>query len=76
MNNAVNSNDGVVDGDWEYRPLKLPPGVSRVTAAVQLSIQAEYSGWELSRVRLYADGTRRVVLRRKRTKARMPGLIV
>jgi hypothetical protein len=71
-------NDGVVDGDWEYRPLKLPPGVSRVTAAVQLSIQAEYSGWELSRVRLYSDGTRMVVLRRKRTRAGagMPGLIV
>lgn len=72
----MNGNDGVVEGDWEYRPLKLPPGVSRVTAAVQLSIQAEYSGWELSRVRLYADGTRRVVLRRKRTKAGMPGLII
>jgi hypothetical protein len=69
-------NDGVVDGDWEYRPLTLPPGVSRVTAAVQLSIQAEYSGWELSRVRLYSDGTRRVLLRRRRTKTRMPGLSV
>ena len=68
--------DGVVDGDWEYRPLKLPPGVSRVTAAVQLSIQAEFAGWELSRVRLYSDGTRKVVLRRRRTRAGVPGLMI
>jgi hypothetical protein len=69
-------NDGVVEGDWEYRPLVLPPGVSRVTAAVQLSIQAEFAGWELSRVRLYRDGTRRVVLRRKRPRAGVPGLMI
>jgi hypothetical protein len=69
-------NDGVVEGDWEYRPLKLPPGVSRVTAAVQLSIQAEFAGWELSRVRLYSDGTRKVVLRRRRTRAGVPGLMM
>ncbi|CAM3422446.1 DUF5703 domain-containing protein [Kibdelosporangium persicum] len=69
-------NDGVVEGDWEYRPLKLPPGVSRVSAAVQLSIQAEFAGWELSRVRLYSDGTRKVLLRRKRTRAGVPGLMI
>ena len=69
-------NDGVVEGDWEYRPLVLPPGVSRVTAAIRLSIHAEYSGWELSRVRLYADGTRKVLLRRKRPRAGVPDLIV
>ena len=69
-------NDGVLDGDWEYRPLTLPPGVSRVTAAVQLSIQAEFAGWELSRVRLYSDGTRKVVLRRKRQRAGVPDLII
>ena len=68
-------NDAVIEGDWEYRPLKLPPGVSRVSAAVQLSIQAEFAGWELSRVRLYADGTRKVLLRRKRPRAGVPGLM-
>lgn len=61
--------DEVTDDDWEYRPLRLPPGVSRVTTAMQLAIHAEYTGWELSRVRLYADGTRRVWLRRRRAKA-------
>lgn len=53
--------------DYEYHPLRLPPDVSRLTATVQLGIQAEFSGWELSRTRLYPDGTRRVVLRRRRS---------
>lgn len=61
------------DEDYDYHPLRLPPDVSRVTASVQLAIQAEFGGWELSRVRLYADGSRRVVLRRRRTRADLPG---
>ncbi|KEI43855.1 DUF5703 family protein [Saccharopolyspora rectivirgula] len=52
--------------DWEYQPLRLPPGISRLSAAIQLSIHAEFAGWELSRVLLYADGSRKVWLRRKR----------
>ncbi|GAA5169973.1 MULTISPECIES: DUF5703 family protein [Amycolatopsis] len=63
------SSEAVVDGDWEYRRLQLPPGVSRRAAATQLSIHAEFAGWELSTVRLYSDGTRRVWLRRKRRPA-------
>jgi hypothetical protein len=51
--------------DYEYAPLRLPPDVDRPTAAARLAIQAEFSGWELARVRLYADGTRQVVLRRR-----------
>ncbi len=67
--------DGVIDGDWEYRPLRLPAGISRRMAATQLAIQAEFSGWELSRVLLYSDGTRKVWLRRRRTAALVPGPI-
>lgn len=67
--------EAVVEGDWEYRRLQLPPGVSRRAAATQLSIHAEFAGWELSNVRLYSDGTRRVWLRRKRTATPLPGLI-
>ncbi|MGW5049713.1 DUF5703 family protein [Actinokineospora sp. NPDC004072] len=67
--------EGVVDGDWEYRPLRLPPQVSRLTAATQLAIHAEFSGWELSNVRLYADGTRKVWLRRRRRPGVVPGVI-
>jgi len=51
--------------DYEYVPLRLPSNVDRLTAAAQLAIQAEYAGWELARVRLYRDGTRQVVLRRR-----------
>jgi hypothetical protein len=60
--------------DYEYAPLRLPPNVDRVTAAVQLTIAAEYEGWELANVRLYADGTRQVLLRRRRTRANLPAL--
>ena len=33
--------------DYEYVPVRIPPGTDRVTAAVQLSLHAEYGGWEL-----------------------------
>ncbi len=45
-----------------------------MTAATQLAVQAEFAGWELSRVRMYSDGTRTVWLRRRRTTAGVPGL--
>ncbi len=60
------------DGEWEYRPVEIPGDVPRVTAAVRLAIQAEFGGWELSRVRLYPGGVRKVVLRRKRSKRMLP----
>ena len=59
--------DGNPDAGWEYRPVHLPGDVPRMTAAVRLAIQAEFGGWELSRVRLYPGGVRKVWLRRKRT---------
>lgn len=69
-------NEGLTDDGWEYRPLRLPAAVSRRAAATQLAIHAEFAGWELSRVLLYADGTRKVWLRRKRTAACVPGVII
>ena len=33
---------------------------------------AEFGGWELSRVRLYTDGSRRVLLKRKKTAHHVP----
>lgn len=36
---------------------------------MRLAIQAEFGGWELSRVRLYTDGSRRVLLRRRKPSA-------
>lgn len=60
------------EGEYEYVPLRLPPEVNRVTATIRLAIQAEYGGWELSRVRAYTDGSRRV-LRRRKTTFPVPG---
>jgi hypothetical protein len=60
--------------DYEYAPLRLPPNVDRMTAAVQLTVAAEYSGWELAQVRLFRDGTRQVLLRRSRTGMALPAL--
>ena len=53
--------------EYDWVPLRLPPDVTRLSASVRLSIEAEYRGWELTRVRLYTDGSRRVLLRRKKT---------
>ncbi|MGE2736996.1 DUF5703 family protein [Mycolicibacterium vaccae] len=59
-------------GEYEWIPLRLPPEVTRVSASVRLSIEAEYRGWELTRVRLYTDGSRRVLLRRKKRHDPLP----
>jgi len=60
--------------DYEYAPLRLPANVDRNTAVAQLTIQAEYAGWELARLRLFRDGTRQVVLRRRISGDLQPGL--
>ena len=54
--------------DYEWIPLRLPPEVTRISASTRLSIEAEYRGWELTRVRLYTDGSRRVLLRRRKSR--------
>jgi Family of unknown function (DUF5703) len=57
---------GAVDlPDWEYLRLFLPRGTSRGAARQLLTAHAEYGHWELDRLRLYPDGSRRVVLRRR-----------
>ncbi|NLG55567.1 MAG: hypothetical protein GX542_07940 [Rhodococcus sp.] len=58
--------------EFEYIPLRLPRDVTRVSAAMRLAIQAEFGGWELSRVRLYADGSRRILLKRRKTAHHIP----
>jgi len=60
--------------DYDYVPLRLPPDVTRVSASTRLSIQAEFGGWELSRVRLYTDGSRRVLLRRRKIAVPVSGI--
>ncbi len=43
--------------EYEWIPLRLPPDLTRISASTRLSIEAEYRGWELTRVRLYTDGS-------------------
>jgi hypothetical protein len=65
------------DPDWEYAPLRIPAEVTRTIAAAQLSLHAEFGGWELARVVRYMDGSRRIMLRRRRRASPLPlpGLI-
>ncbi|WP_181311041.1 DUF5703 family protein [Nocardioides campestrisoli] len=51
--------------EWEFDSVTYPPEVSRNTVRQLLVERAEHGGWELARVRIAADGMRRVVLRRK-----------
>ena len=59
-------------GGLQYERLYLPPGTSRRTAQTVLTLHAEYGEWELDRLRLYPDGSRRVILRRKARPGLLP----
>ena len=50
--------------EYSYLVLYLPRGTSRDAARRILTDHAEYGSWELSRVRLYPDGSRKATLRR------------
>ena len=51
--------------EWEFDRLVIPRDFSRSFVTRLLVARAEHGGWELDRVRIAPDGTRRVVLRRK-----------
>ncbi|WP_130494258.1 DUF5703 family protein [Motilibacter rhizosphaerae] len=55
--------------EWETRTVHLPRGTSRNEARAFLVEQAELGHWELRRLRLYADGRRKIELRRRVIKA-------
>jgi hypothetical protein len=50
--------------DYSYLVLYIPRTTSRDAARQMLTDHAEYGHWELSRMRLYADGSRKATLRR------------
>ena len=58
--------------DYQYAPLRIPPGTSRSAAATMLSLQADTGGWELARLQLHADGTRKVIMRRRARLSYLP----
>ena len=51
--------------EYEFQRLTFPRDFSRNLVTRLLVDRAEYGGWELDRVRILHDGTRKVVLRRK-----------
>jgi hypothetical protein len=56
--------------EYEFRRFRLSRTIPRSTVRRLLTDQAEYGGWELARVRLYPDGSRRVELRRRIIRVR------
>ena len=51
--------------EYEFERLTLSRDFSRNFVTRLLTDRAEHGGWELDRLRLFPDGTRKVVLRRK-----------
>lgn len=51
--------------EWEFDKVTFSREFSRNIVTRLLVERAEHGGWELHRVRIGPDGTRRVVLRRK-----------
>ncbi len=51
--------------EYEYRVLVFSRDVSRADLRRAVADEAEYGHWELSRLRLYLGGARRVWLRRR-----------
>lgn len=51
--------------EYEFDRITIPREHARSLVTRMLVERAETGGWELDRVRISADGTRRVVLRRK-----------
>ncbi len=54
---------------WEFDKVVFPSDFSRNVVTKLLVERAEHGGWELDRVRITPDGTRRVILRRKIIRA-------
>jgi hypothetical protein len=51
--------------EYEFERLTLSREFSRNFVTRLLVERAEHGGWELDRLRMFPDGTRKVVLRRK-----------
>ncbi len=56
--------------EYEFQRFSLPRTLSRSAVCRMLTDHAEYGGWELARLRLFPDGTRKVELRRRIIRVR------
>jgi len=64
--------------EYSYLVVYLPRGTPRDAARRILTDHAEYGNWELSRLRMYPDGTReatlrRLIIRQTRVQLSFPG---
>jgi len=55
--------------EYEFQRFWLPRSSSRTAVRRLLTDAAEYGGWELDRLRLFPDGRRRIILRRRIIRA-------
>ena len=55
--------------EYSYRVVYLSRDMSRDAARRILTDYAEHGDWELARIRLYADGSRKATLRRQIIRA-------
>ncbi len=51
--------------EYEFQRFWLPRSHPRSAVRRLLTDAAEYGGWELDRLRLFPDGRRRIILRRR-----------
>jgi Family of unknown function (DUF5703) len=56
--------------DYEYERLKFDRSSTRSNVQALLAARAEIGSWEIDRLRLYPDGSRVVILRRRIIRAR------
>ena len=61
--------------EYEFERLTLSRDFSRNFVTRMLTHRAEHEGWELDRLRLSPDGTRRVTLRRKIIRQMRPSYL-
>ena len=57
--------------EWEFERLLISRDFPRNVVTRLLVERAEHGGWELDRVRIAPDGTRRVILRRRIIRQRL-----
>ncbi len=64
---APSARDGWQTGGvpYEYRAVTIPRHATGEQARDMLAIHAEYGDWELTRHAIYADGKRKVTVRRR-----------
>jgi phage gp46-like protein len=61
--------------EYEFERITLSRQLSRNVVARLLTDRAEHGGWELDRLRMFPDGTRKVVLRRKIIRQNRPTFV-